>query len=151
MDTGGRTWGFWVWDTGKFGTSSSTECHPSFSHADFTSPEFYRVREIESASYLHMQWVVECKDALCLKKLSVFYNGLQAKLSNICLNGRYFITLECRNQLLVPCFPLVKNDYIENWDVSIFKDIKQLNATLAKIFKFVWKMHIKYGEIWQFF
>ena len=25
-----------------------TECYPSFSHADFTSPEFYRVREIES-------------------------------------------------------------------------------------------------------
>lgn len=44
-------------------TSSSTECHPSFSHADFTSPEFYSGNIARVMSYLHMQWVVECKDA----------------------------------------------------------------------------------------
>ena len=35
-----------------------------------------------------------------------------------------FITLESRDNSLVLFFPLVKNNYIENWDVSIFKDIK---------------------------
>lgn len=53
---------------------------------------------------------------------------------------------------LVPCFPLVKNDYIENWDVSIFKDIKQLiSPNVMKNLEICVKNAYKYSEIWHVF
>ena len=82
-----------------------TECYPSFSHADFTSPDFYRVRERESHHTCICSGLLNVRTP-AFKETSFFIMGFKLYCQSFVSMEDIFITLESRDQLPCPLLSL---------------------------------------------